>query len=36
MTFMTLNALKKGATKFFQCSKAIDQCGESYKTNLPY
>jgi hypothetical protein len=23
---------KKGATKPFQCSKAIDQCEESFKT----
>ncbi len=23
---------KKGPTKPFQCSKALDQCAESYKT----
>ncbi len=23
---------QKKATKYFQCSKAIDQCGESYET----
>jgi len=32
VAFVTLDAPRKEATKSFQCSKAIDQCEESYKT----
>jgi hypothetical protein len=27
-----IRCAKKGVIKSFQCSKAMDQCGESYKT----
>jgi hypothetical protein len=30
--FYDIRCTKKGATKSFQFSKVIDQCGESYKT----
>jgi hypothetical protein len=27
-----IRCAKKGVKKYFQCSKAMDQCGENYKT----
>jgi len=36
MIFVTLDVPKKRATKSFKFSKAMDQCGECYKTLFVY